>query len=382
MPAKKKLPNLTYEYVKGDETGLLRRRMAKLCGDQAARIFLSVIDPSQTMAHHGVLLRGREIFGWLVRTNSGRRYGAKAGEVFYVSMDWILPSPAFQAHLATLGRPHLCRGGGPGSLAALRTIMTRRDTDDGEAEDTLWSPDFCADLTTSLGLVELFSHKRQWTDFQSEGVLVPDTDDNWVLQGRKRVEQQALDELRPKAWWTLPQTQRTVTVDAPDLCADGERYLEIAVRHLADTPGILLAPGEVWDYVMPRATEFCFEARPQRMAQPMLVLAKRAYQPSLHWSVEIKVASGALLAFASYSGLCDASMVAQLAIETCRRGGDLPPADVFTERSEALALEQQSWAQLAAKTQEAHRRLRFVIDAITAAQNGDAGVNSHSGDVS
>lgn len=370
---KKPLPrSLVFSMVHDENLPLMRRRMAKLCSDDQARVFRDVSDQGQPLGHVGVLMRGREIFGWLLCIHSGRKWDRKPGDVFHTSMDFLLFSPAYRAHVEALGLGHLGRAGSH-DHNALVTRATRYDAEDDEVTDTLWNEDLCNDLVRAVGMVEVIRAEGYQVDFKSEGVLVPrDEGEGWTLMGRKRAEDAALREIRPvTAWWDLPSDTRTLHYQAADIAPPPDHHdyrgtVAVIVQHLNTTPRVLLTPAQEGEFVLPRAHKMNFTAE---VKSHLVEVEVRRSPKDLNWSISIQGAPGSgIYDFKLYPDLVDGKKALDTALAACRHGGRLPEAAQIADTADEMALGRQTWQQHVAATQEAHRRLRFVVDALTAGQ--------------
>lgn len=193
-----------------------------------ATLLYDAEDTAQPLTHAGVLLVGRKVAGWILRTgwsDDNAQDGQPSGEY----METILPAPDYAEQLRH-AFPHK-QADSYGTLALLRRELHTSSTErtQRETSHSVWSRFACEGLTDAFGLVRVATlNSGTWNDHHValRGVLIPKASAyewnnpnarGWECVDEHTAKHRALYEQKPQAFWTLPTFHTGMGTDTDPL---------------------------------------------------------------------------------------------------------------------------------------------------------------------
>jgi len=332
-----------------------RRQLSKMTADGRIRIIHSLSDAAQPLPHCAVVLHGRRIAGWVLKTgyeNESAFDAAAEGEKTPVSLEFM------EALLPNLAHPPMARAfSAKGSSTYLHLLRVERGVVDLDGEGrpretkrSVWQRALCGDLTFQFGMVEIlelgYQHPFSESDIFSKGVLVPmEKKWDWECVSVESACLRAKFELRTPAFWTLGMNRS-------DRRADSDSPL-LEMQSIANT---MLLKGEADAYWLSGLVEI--DSRFTHPTAGLLILnAKRSYNDS-RWRMTLDVSNGARRLSHSYPIVSGAAAVQLAEIALLR--GELPAPAVGLDNEEESLREFQ---RLAHDVHDRRRELKHVCEA-------------------
>lgn len=332
-----------------------RRQLSKLTADGRLRIIHCLRDSAQPLPHCAVVLQGRKIAGWVVKTgyeNESAFDAAVEGEKSPVSVEYMeafLPNLAYPPVASTFKASE--------SGTYLRLLRVERGVVDLDSEGrpretrrSAWQRGLSGDLTFHFGMVEVMElgHPHAFSPWQifSKGVLVPmEKTWDWECVSTEAARMRATFELRTPAFWTLG-------VNRCDRRADSDSPL-LEMQSIANT---MLLKGEADAYWLSGLVEI--DSRfTHPTAGPLILNAKRNYNDN-RWRMTLNVNNSPRPLSQSYPIVSGAAAVQLAEIALLR--GELPAPATGLD-NEDLSL--QEFQRLAHDVHDRRRTLKHICEA-------------------
>lgn len=194
----------------------MRRGLVRRTADGMARVVLDVSDAAQPMPHKGIVLKGRDIIGWIMVALAVEDPGAEhPGDMITNHLAFFAPDPKGPAaEVLTARESH------PTCYPVLYQVQQLLTPHVSTREVYEFDSETAHALVRTLGLIEvigqslLTSSRLAKFEVDRAQVLVPDNDESyWRMETLSMARLRACQETRTPAFWNMPTRRTPVIVD-------------------------------------------------------------------------------------------------------------------------------------------------------------------------